>query len=106
MKHRKGYQFTNKRHSKKAVMSTVYGALGLTCLVTVLYLSYRSGGEAPVKYGVAGVLVTLFALIGLLLGVLAAREKDRYRFFAVLGLILNGVTLAGVSGVLYMGAYL
>ena len=105
-KQKKNYKFTNKRHSEKAVMSTVFGALSLISLVTVISLAYINAGEAPVNYGFSGILILIFAITGLVLGVLALQEKDQFLFFGRLGCLLNGLALAGISGVLYAGAYL
>ena len=106
MAQKRSYKFTNKKHSPKAVMSTVFGGLSLLSLLTVIYLSFTRAGEAPVNYGISGILILIFAIIGLLLGVLAKQERDQYMFFCRLGLILNILSLAGISGVLYAGAYL
>lgn len=106
MAQKRNYKFTNKRHSGKSVMSTVFGVLSLTSLGTVLYMSYRVAGEAPVNYGVSGVLVLLFAIIGLVLGVMALQEREQFLFFAKIGCLLNGLALLGISGVLYAGSYL
>lgn len=106
MAKKKGYKFTNKSHSEKAVMSTVFGVLSGVSLLAVIYLTYLKGGNAPVNYGIAGILILIFAIIGIVLGVLAAQEKERFRFFAWLGLGLNFAVLAGISGILYAGSYL
>ena len=103
---KKGYKFTNKIHSPKAVMSTVFGILSGVSLIVLIYLAYQSKGAVPVNYGIAGILVMLFAVVGMVLGVMAVQEKDKYRLFVWIGLILNFAVLAGISGVLYAGAYL
>lgn len=100
------YKFTNKSHSKKAVMSTVFGVLSGVSLIVVIYLSYLKGGEVPVNYGIAGILILLFAIVGIVLGVLAAQEREGFRFFAWLGIGLNLAVMAGISGILYAGSYL
>lgn len=87
-------------------MSTVFGVLSGVSLLAVIYLTYLNGGNAPVNYGIAGILILIFAIIGIVLGVLAAQEKERFRFFAWLGLGLNVAVLAGISGILYAGSYL
>lgn len=87
-------------------MSTVFGVLSGVSLLAVIYLTYLKGGNAPVNYGIAGILILIFAIIGIVLGVLAAQEKERFRFFAWLGLGLNFAVLAGISGILYAGSYL
>lgn len=84
-------------------MSTVFGILSLVSLAIVVYLSYRKGGAVPVNYGMTGALAALFSLLGLILAVSAVRQRDCYRLFTVLGIVLNLLTLAGVSGILYAG---
>lgn len=106
MAKKKGYKFTNKSHSEKAVMSTVFGVLSGVSLIAVIYLTYLKGGAAPVNYGIAGILILLFAIVGIVLGVVAVQEKERFKLFAWIGLALNFVVLAGMSGVLYAGSYL
>ena len=103
---RKIYKFTNKRNTKRGIMSTVYGVLSLVSLIVVVYLAYAAGGVAPVNYGITGVLVTIFAIIGVVLAVLSLNEGESYKFFGWLGLLLNGLSLAGISLVLYIGANL
>ena len=106
MAQRRGYKFTNKRHSQTAVMSTVFGLLSLISMVIVLYLSYSKAGAAPVGYGVSGILILIFSVIGLVLGIIAVQEKEQFLFFGRLGCVLNGLALAAISGILYAGAYM
>lgn len=106
MKKRKGYIFTNKRHSKRGIMAVILGIISLAGLGIVVFRAYLSGGEATVGYGFTGLLATLFSMIGLSLGVATAREKDYYRFFSVLGILLNLAALGSISLILYAGAKL
>ena len=106
MSQKKNYMFTNRRHSQKAIMSTVFGVLCIVSLIIVLGLSYGSGGDVPVGYGFTGVFATVLSIIGLLLGVTAVREADRFKLFGWLGILFNGVSLGMISGVLYIAAYL
>lgn len=87
-------------------MSTVFGALSDVSLIVLVYLSYMRGGQVPVNYGIATILVLLFAIIGCLLGVLAWQEREKFKVFAIIGLVLNAVALLSVSGILYAGSYL
>lgn len=87
-------------------MSTILGIISLTSLVTVIILTYRRDGDALTGYGVTGILATIFSLTGLGLGIATAREKDRYHLFSWLGIFFNLAVLAGVSFILYVGAYL
>lgn len=106
MKKRKGYIFTNKRHSDRGIMSTILGAISLAALGAVVFLAYRSGGEAAPGFGVTGILALIFSLTGVVLGILTIRDKNYYRLFPVLGTLLNLLALGGISLILYAGANL
>lgn len=103
---KKGYKFTNKKHSAKAVMSTAFGSLSVISLIVLVYLSYLRGGQVPVNYGIAVILALVFSVIGCILGVLAWQEREKFKGFAIIGLVLNVVALLSVSGILYAGSYL
>ena len=106
MSQKKNYMFTNRRHSEKAIMSTVFGVLCTVSLVIVVVLSYSRGGDVPAGYGFTGLFADILSLVGMLLGVLALREADRFKLFGWLGILLNGVSLGAVSGILYAASYL
>lgn len=106
MRRKSGYMFTNRRHSKRAIMSTILGSISLVSLIVVIYLSYAGRGQVHGSAGMTGLLITLFSMTGLILGVITAMEKDRYKVFAIAGIILNLLDLAGMSLILYAGASL
>ena len=106
MSRKPSYIFTNKRHSDKAVMSTILGIISFMSLIAVLYLTYVQKGDAPMGYGVTGLLIAVFSLIGFILGAVTVREKDRYKFFPCLGIFFNLLALLGIGLVVYVGMYL
>ena len=106
MAKKKNYKFTNKGHSQKAVMSTVFGALSCISLIVLIYLSYLNKGDAPFKYGVAGILALVFGIVGMILAVLAVQEKEKFLLFGWIGVVLNALAILGISGILYAGSYL
>ena len=103
MKKKKNYIFTNKKNSKRAVMAVILGVISLVSLGVVVFLSGLSGGSAKINYGFTGLLAAVFSLICLLLGVVTVQNKDYYRLFPVLGILLNFLALAAVSLILYTG---
>lgn len=105
MKARKGYIFTNKVESKRGIMSTFFGVLSFVSLILAIYQSFRNQGADLVKYGVVGFLCLIFAGVGIVLGILARMEEDKFYLFAWIGIVLNLLTLAGISFILYAGAY-
>lgn len=105
MSHKNSYMFTNKSHSDRGIMATILGIISLATLAYTLVMSYRNAGNIPSQYGAAALLVTIFAFIGVALGLYSKTERDKYYFFSYLGIILNVVALLVVSAVLYAGAY-
>lgn len=101
---RRNYIFTNKKHSHRAIMSTILGIISTASLGAVIYLTYLNDGEAAVGYGVTGLLATVFSIVGLGLGIVTVREKNYYRLFPWLGVILNLVVLGSISFMLYWGS--
>ncbi len=106
MARRAGYKFTNRRHSKRAIMGMILGIISLLSLGWVIYLSYANNGMNPGSAGMTGLLITIFSMVGLILGVITITERDRYPLFSIIAIVLNVLSLGGVSLILYAGAIL
>ena len=102
---KRGYIFTNKAESRRGIMSAFFGGLSLASLIAAVYMTFLNQGEAFVRYGVVAVLCLIFSGTGLVLGLIARAEEDKFHIFAWLGIVLNFLTLAGISLILYAGAY-
>lgn len=87
-------------------MATILGIISLGGLAMVLFMSYISEGSTETGYGFTGLLATVFSLIGLCLGIVTVRERDYYRLFPMLGILLNLAALGSISLILYAGANL
>lgn len=101
---KRSYIFTNRKHSHRAIMSTILGMISMVSLAIVVQLTYLRDGVATVGYGVTGLLATIFSLVGLGLGIVTLRDKDYYRLFPRLGVVLNLVALGCISFMLYFGS--
>lgn len=99
------YIFTNKKESKKGIMSAVLGIIALASLFFAVYETFRNQGQALVKYGVAALFALLFALAGVVLGIMSKMEEDRFYLFSYLGIILNLLAIAGIGFIIYAGVY-
>lgn len=106
MRKKKNYIFTNKKNSNRAIMAVILGVISLVSLGTVVFLSGLDGGNARMGYGFTGLLASAFSLTGLILGVVTIQNKDYYRMFPVLGILLNLLALAVVGLILYAGTNL
>lgn len=87
-------------------MATILGIICLLSLVIAIYLSYAQGGKSVGSFGVTGILIIIFSLTGLVLGIVTSMEKDQFPLFSILGIILNVLSLAGISLILYAGTSL
>ena len=87
-------------------MATILGVISLLALGFVVFRSYLSAGDVAVGYGFTGLLATVFSMVGLSLGMATIRDKDYYRLFPVLGILLNLAALGSISLILYAGAKL
>jgi len=105
MGHKNSFIFTNKSHTQKGIMATILGIISLVTLGYTVVMSYRNAGDVPEQYGAAVFLVMIFAFAGAALGAVSRTERDKYYFFSYLGILLNMLALAGVSAILYAGAY-
>ena len=99
------YIFTSKKESKKGIMSAVLGIIALVSLFFAVYETFRNQGQALVKYGVAALFALLFALAGIVLGIMSKMEEDRFYLFSYLGIILNLLAIAGIGFIIYAGVY-
>lgn len=99
------YIFTNKNYSPKSIMSSILGTISLVALFYAVYFTYHNTGEALPRYGASVFLIMIFAFVGLILGIVSKAEPDRFYFFTYLGIVLNILALAGVSMILFAGAY-
>lgn len=105
MKRKKGYIYTNKKHTYFGIMSTILGALSIITLSATVYLSYINGGAANARYGAAAFLAVIFMVVGIGLGLWSTVERDKFRLFSVVGIITNVLAFGILSLILYAGAY-
>ena len=100
---RRHFIFTNKKHSERAIMATILGLISNASIGIVIYLTYLNDGNAPISYGLTGLLATIYAIIGLILGMLTSQEQDRFPVFKVLGILLNLIALGIMMFVVQLG---
>lgn len=89
-------------HPKDGIMSVVLGLISFISLIVVLVFSYKNNG-ATSQNGLSAMLATVFAFIGLLLGIISECHRDVYRFFPNTGIVLNVLSLGIGVFMLYLG---
>jgi hypothetical protein len=92
------------RAPKVAIASAVFAALSILCAVASVVIAYRfrMATEVPsASQGLVGSFlvlgVALFALVGLLLGVVALFIRNRPRLVAYLSTFVNGSIVLGMA---------
>lgn len=98
------YIYTNKKHLKRSIMSFFFGVLCAVSMITVIVLTYRSGGVSMPGYGLTGFLSAIFSATGLGLGISGVMQKDCFKLFAILGIVLNALVLGGLVWIVLWGA--
>ena len=77
-------------------MSTILGLLSITTFGLSVFFTYKNGGQALMKYAAAAFVAAIFCVAGLVLGIMSLLEKDIFKLFPNLGIILNGLSVAFV----------
>lgn len=86
-------------------MATILGILSIVTLGIAVYLSYINGGQSSARYGTAALLAVIYMITGMGLGIWSVMEKDVFKLFPVLGIVINTMAFGVLSLILYAGAY-
>lgn len=92
---RKSFMFSSRHYSMTSIISFVMGVCSIAGLIGSILLSFSEKGRPPMHLGGVG----LFAMIGNVIGVIAAMnslsERDIYRWvsYSALGLNMAGMAL-------------
>lgn len=100
-----GYIFTDKKHPKWGIMSSILGLIATTSLCLAIHFTYLNGGTAPMQYGAVVLLAISYAIAGMILGIRSLTEKDIFRFFPICGIVLNSLAILGGCIIVFLGYY-
>jgi hypothetical protein len=100
---RRGYIFTDRKNPRNGVLSFLLGVIALSSVAIAVELTYQNDGQALVQYGMAVILSIIYSIVGLVLGIRSLQEKDIFRLFPILGIILNALTLIAGTVIIYFG---
>ena len=83
---RNSYKFTEKTHSKRAMVS--FGIAGCTLFMYLIfiYLSYKVGGNLSAYYGSFGFLAMIGAVAALVVSLPTLKEENSFALFPRLAL--------------------
>ncbi|MCR4902574.1 MAG: DUF6142 family protein [Butyrivibrio sp.] len=96
------YMFTDNKHPVRGIAASILGVISvLTVIISIVY-TYRAGGQADVKSGAAVLFAFCFAIAGIILAIKSRLEKDIFKFFPNLGIILNSLVILFMIYILVM----
>lgn len=98
---RKSYKFTEKTHSKKAIVSSVMAGCSLLMYWIFVYLSYNTAGTLSTYYGGGGFLAMMIAVIALGISIPTLKEEDSFPLFPRMALLMSIL-----STFLWVGTYI
>lgn len=96
-------KFTVKETKLPTVFGVILGIISLITVLLLLYLTFRQGGEASISYAFAGLLSSIFSVLGLVLSFLCVNDHYQRHLPGWIGLAVNGVALLSMAGILYLG---
>ncbi len=96
------YMFTDNRHPEKGIMSAILGAISVGTLGLVVLFTYRDGGQAKPQYAAAALVAAIFSVVGFVIGIMSRRERDIFKLFPNIGIILNLLAIIFVALVLVL----
>lgn len=99
-KKRRSYKFTEKKHSKRAMVIYALSLITLAAYLFFLFLSYQTAGKLPAYYGGFGVMTMLLAVVILCLSFTTLNEEDSFQLFPRLA-----VFTSLLSVILWIGTY-
>ncbi len=97
------YMFTDNRHPEKGVMSAILGCISVGAIIAAVVFTYNNGGQAQLRYAAAVMVAACFSVAGIILGIMSRFERDIFKLFPNLGIILNSLSLAFIIFILVLG---
>lgn len=98
-----GYIFTDKKNPRWGIMSTLLGLIAVLSVAAAVYFTYLENGAAPMQYGMVILLSVIYSMIGMVLGVRSLLEKDIFKLFPIMGIVLNVIAVIEGGFILYLG---
>lgn len=104
-KKRRSYKFTEKKHSKKAIVIWLTALLTLGAYLFFVFLSYKAAGQLSTYYGAFGVLIMLMAIVVMCLSFTTIKEEDTFQLFPRMAVVTSVLATLLWIGT-YIGGYI
>ena len=90
---RRKIQFTDKKHPKRGIESTVIEAASIIMMSALFIGSSHVKGQAGISYGYLGFLNMIVSIIGFVLAFRCFKEEEIYKTTPTFGVVINGFVL-------------
>ena len=85
MRRYRSYKFTDKRHSRGGIRSSIAAAVSLTCTAIDVYGAYMSKGNAGNYLALFGFVAIICCCYGVFVGNQSFKEEECYYLFSRIG---------------------
>ena len=102
---RSKFMFTNKKNSRRGMISSVLGVIALTSVILAVVLSYQGRGTMNARLGLAVLFAFAFSIGGIINGIRSRMEQDVFLLFPILGIITNSLVILATFFIIYAGVY-
>lgn len=97
------YKFTDKKQSKRGMVSSALFLISAILLVVGIYISYSAKGDAGMSVGVLGILSFLIAIIGFALGLKSFKDENTFFHFSWIGTVGSAAIWIGIGAIILIG---
>lgn len=104
MRRYRSYKFTNKKHSKGGVRSSIAGTVSLICTISAVFSAYVSKGNAGTYLALLGTIAIVSGIYGAFAGNQSFKEEECYYLFSRIGTVVNVILVIFWIAVVGIGA--
>jgi hypothetical protein len=97
------YIFTDNVHPPRGIMSFILGIISMITMIICIKGAFDAGGAAGEKLGAAAFLAFVYSITGLVLGILARRQRNIFRFFPNLGIFICTLNILAMTTMVILG---
>ena len=102
-KRRKSYKFSDKEHSKRGILSSVFALFAVLIVICAIILSAVYKGQGSVLVGVLTAFGFVASIAGFIVGALSFKETDSIMRFSWIGVIANGALFLALAILMISG---
>lgn len=90
---RNRFKFTEKKHSKKGIITLILSLILIIVLVSFVYAAFLNEGTLSTYYGSAGVFAMLISIVVFYFSIESVREEDSFPLFPRLSFIFSAIAM-------------